>query len=93
MAVSGDTVVVGAPGEDSNAKGVNGNQNDNSAPHAGAAYVFSTSTIVPCPLTFRVMMKPNILSPADQRLVQVTADLQSEPLCAEPQDQVDLGKE
>ncbi len=40
VAVSGDTVVVGAPFEDSNAIGVNGNQNDESAPSAGAAYVF-----------------------------------------------------
>ena len=40
MAVSGDTVVVGAPWEDSSATGVDGNQSDNSAPDAGAAYVF-----------------------------------------------------
>ena len=32
VAVSGDTVVVGAYGEDSNATGVNGDQSDNSAP-------------------------------------------------------------
>ncbi len=41
VAVSGDTVVVGAFGEDSNAKGVNGNQNDNNEPASGAAYVFA----------------------------------------------------
>ncbi len=40
VAVSGDTVVVGAPSEDSNAGGVNGNQSDNSASASGAAYVF-----------------------------------------------------
>lgn len=40
VAVSGDTIVVGAPGEDSSATGVNGNQADNSADFAGAAYVF-----------------------------------------------------
>src|SRR5438876_194744 len=40
VAISGDTMVVGAIAEDSNATGVNGNQNDNSAPYAGAAYVF-----------------------------------------------------
>jgi sugar lactone lactonase YvrE len=40
VAMSGDTVVVGAPHEESNATGVNGNQSDNSAYHAGAAYVF-----------------------------------------------------
>src|SRR5262249_44983298 len=40
IAVSGDTVVVGAPSEDSNASGINGEQSDNSAYNAGAAYVF-----------------------------------------------------
>lgn len=40
VAISGDTVVVGAPGEASAATGVNGDENDNSAPGAGAAYVF-----------------------------------------------------
>ena len=40
VVVSGDTVVVGAPYESSNATGVNGNQNDNSATDSGAAYVF-----------------------------------------------------
>ena len=40
LAIAGDTVVVGASSEDSNATGVNGNQGDNSAPSAGAAYVF-----------------------------------------------------
>jgi hypothetical protein len=41
VAVSGDTVVVGAQQEDSNATGVNGTESDNSAPLAGAAYVFT----------------------------------------------------
>ncbi|MFN0126082.1 MAG: integrin [Verrucomicrobiales bacterium] len=40
VAISGDTIVVGAPEEDSNAAGVNGNQADNSMDDAGAAYVF-----------------------------------------------------
>jgi hypothetical protein len=40
VAVSGDTVVVGANGEDSNATGANGDQNSNSAIGSGAAYVF-----------------------------------------------------
>ncbi|MEM8713879.1 MAG: FG-GAP repeat protein, partial [Planctomycetota bacterium] len=38
--ISGDTVVVGAWGEDSGATGVNGDQTDNSAVDSGAAYVF-----------------------------------------------------
>ena len=40
VAISGDTVVVGAWGEDSNATGVNANQSDNTATESGAAYVF-----------------------------------------------------
>jgi hypothetical protein len=43
VAVSGDTVVVGASYEASNGTGVNGNQADNSASSAGAAYVFVRS--------------------------------------------------
>ena len=41
VALSGDTLVVGAPWESSNATGVNGNQSDNSALYAGAVYVFT----------------------------------------------------
>ncbi len=40
VSISGDTIVVGAPGEDSSATGVNGNQSDESAPNSGAVYVF-----------------------------------------------------
>ena len=40
IALEGDTLVVGAFSEDSNATGVNGDQTDNSAPGSGAAYVF-----------------------------------------------------
>jgi hypothetical protein len=40
VAVSGDTAVVGAPYEASAATGVNGNQADNTADGAGAAYAF-----------------------------------------------------
>ncbi len=43
VAISGDTVVVGAQGEDSNATGVNGDQSDNSAANSGAVYVFVRS--------------------------------------------------
>jgi len=43
VSVSGDTVVVGAFGEDSNAIGVNGNGSDNSASGSGAAYVYVRS--------------------------------------------------
>lgn len=40
VAISSDTIVVGATGEDSAATTVNGNQADNTANGAGAAYVF-----------------------------------------------------
>ena len=40
VAISGDTLAVGADHEESDATGVNGDQNDNSAEHAGAVYVF-----------------------------------------------------
>src|SRR6185295_1544653 len=45
VAVSGDgnTVAVGAIGEDSAATGINGNQNDNTAGGSGATYVFTRS--------------------------------------------------
>ena len=40
VALSGDTLVVGAPFESSHATSIDGDQSDNSAPNAGAAYVF-----------------------------------------------------
>jgi hypothetical protein len=40
VALSGDTLAVGATGEDSNAPGVNGSDIDNSLTSAGAVYVF-----------------------------------------------------
>ena len=45
VAISGDTIVIGAEGEDSNAKGVNDpvGQESNTAGGAGAAYVFIRS--------------------------------------------------
>ena len=42
IAVSGDTLVVASAFEDSSAPGVNGDQNDENAYDAGAAYVFVT---------------------------------------------------
>jgi hypothetical protein len=46
IAIAGDTVVVSAIEEDSNVIGINGNQSDNSADAAGAAYVFTRSGTV-----------------------------------------------
>ena len=39
----GDTIVIGASGEGSSAQGVNGDETDNGASRAGAAYVFARS--------------------------------------------------
>lgn len=41
VAISGDTIVIGARNEDSNATGINGNQGDNSINDSGAAYIFT----------------------------------------------------
>jgi hypothetical protein len=46
LAIEGDTIVIGAPLEQSNAKGVNGLQTDNSADDAGAAYVFTRTSSI-----------------------------------------------
>src|SRR5260221_10544373 len=40
LSSDGNTLAVGAPNESSGAKGINGNQNDNSVYSAGAVYVF-----------------------------------------------------
>jgi hypothetical protein len=45
-AISGNTAIVGAPGEDSNATGFNGTQTNNSASSSGAVYVFVRSGVV-----------------------------------------------
>ncbi len=43
LSADGNTLAVGAAGEASNATGIDGNQNDDSAPTAGAVYVFTRS--------------------------------------------------
>jgi hypothetical protein len=43
LSLDGNTLVVGAPFESSNATGVNGNQSNNSATYSGAAYVFTVT--------------------------------------------------
>ncbi|MEQ6342148.1 MAG: Ig-like domain-containing protein [Gammaproteobacteria bacterium] len=43
LSSDGNTLAVGAPFEDSNATGINGNQADNSATDAGAVYVYTRS--------------------------------------------------
>ena len=46
LSSDGNTLVVGSPGESSDATGINGNQSDTSATGAGAVYVFSFSGTV-----------------------------------------------
>jgi len=41
LALDGETLAVGAPGEASSASGINGNQTDDSIPYAGAVYLFT----------------------------------------------------
>src|SRR5947207_8635476 len=41
LSADGNTLAAGAIGEDSGAKGINGDQNDNSQPGSGAVYVFT----------------------------------------------------
>jgi hypothetical protein len=43
LAADGNTLAVGAYGEDSNATGIDGDQNDNGATLSGAVYVFTRS--------------------------------------------------
>ena len=60
--VSGDTVAVGALQEASNARGINGDQSDNSAPNAGAVYVFTRSGTT---WTQRAYVKASNTDPGD----------------------------
>lgn len=46
LALSGNTLLVAASGEDSSASGINGNETDNTASNSGAAYIFSADTIL-----------------------------------------------
>ncbi|HEY0994313.1 MAG TPA: integrin [Kofleriaceae bacterium] len=45
VALSGDTLLVGAPGEASSSTGIDGNQMDNSAMEAGAVFVFQRDAV------------------------------------------------
>src|SRR5204863_389874 len=63
LSSDGNTLAVGAIGEDSNASGVNGDQTDNSANQAGAAYVFARSggTWAQQAYVKSSMTRPNVL--------------------------------
>jgi hypothetical protein len=77
VAIRGDTIVVGAAGEDSAALGIDGNQNDETRQDSGAAYVFVRNTGV---WTQQAYLKPfhpntagsnfgNSIALGDERLV------------------------
>jgi FG-GAP repeat/IPT/TIG domain len=62
VALSGDTLVVGAPGEDSTATGINGIQTDNSSSNSGAVYVFTRTAGVWSQQSY---IKPTNTGPGD----------------------------
>jgi uncharacterized delta-60 repeat protein len=72
VAMSGSTIIVGAPFEDSSATGVNGNQADDSASGVGAAYVFSVPPTV-------AAISPNSGSAAGGTSVTITGNNFSAP--------------
>ena len=61
-AISGDTVVIGAPGEDSSTAGV-GSTPDEAAPNSGAAYVFVRNGAA---WTQQAYLKPLVFNPVGQ---------------------------
>jgi len=63
VAVSGDVLLVGAPGEDSSSPGVGADTLDNTAASAGAAYSFSRSGTT---WSFEDYIKPAVPGAADQ---------------------------
>jgi hypothetical protein len=63
LSADGNTLAVGAIGEDSNATGINGNQDDNSANQSGAVYVFTRSAKAWSQQAYikSTMTRPNVL--------------------------------
>ncbi len=60
VAISGETIAVGAHGESSNATGSNGNQANNLTSHSGAAYVFVRSGTVWSQQTYLKASNPGV---------------------------------
>ena len=63
VGISGDTIVVGMPRDDSNATTINGDQSNNSATDAGAAHVFQRSGAAWTPQAY---LKPTNTGAGDQ---------------------------
>jgi hypothetical protein len=91
VGISGDMIVVGANDEDSSATGVDGDQTDNSAPTAGAAYVFKVSgQLLNIATRLKVLTGENVLiggfiiTGTDQKKVSSAASVRrSRPFSAE----------
>ena len=71
VAASGETVVIGAPYEDSGTFGVNGDQSNNTMTDSGAAYVFSRSAGVWTQQAYLKAYNPN---PGDNFGISVAID-------------------
>jgi len=66
VAMSGDTVVIGAAAEDSSAVGVDGDQTDDGSPYSGAAYVFVRSPGSPATWSQQAYLKASNTDTGDQ---------------------------
>lgn len=71
VSISGDTILVGAAGDSSNATGANGDQNNLGAPGSGAAYVFTRTGSV---WTQQAYLKASNPGPADAFGTSVSID-------------------
>ncbi|MDG2303992.1 MAG: FG-GAP repeat protein [Candidatus Binatia bacterium] len=80
VTISGDTIVVGAPGEASAATGVNGNHSDNSESSSGAAYVFDSYLIGDfiCPYYVDTCPEPNFIDPVSKARLAIFPWTESE---------------
>ncbi len=74
LGISGETIVVGASNEDSNATGVLGNELDNTAVNSGAAYVFVRSGAV---WTQQAYLKASNTGAGDQFGLAVAVSLET----------------
>lgn len=60
VALNGETLIVGAPGERSCATGVDGNQSDNGCPNAGAVYIFTRTNNLWSQVAYVKPIPPNV---------------------------------
>lgn len=86
LAANGDTLLVGAPREAGGLPGVNGPQSDNSAPDAGAAYVFARDGAGQW--RQQAYVKPAVVNAGDGfgRKLQLSADGRTAVVAADSED-------